>query len=139
MKAYRVAQVVQNVINSFWRKPLMSLLLLSIMTAEIMSMYILSTSFNQLTLPIRVFFLVVWVDFFFDIHVLIKCLSLSHLCSELFVKNMKGRTRSAWGKRFIRSCSSLRISLGGGNFFDGVTSLVIWQFCVDRVINLLLV
>lgn len=138
MEAYRVAQVVQNVMNSFWRTPLMPLLLLLVILSEIVSIYILSTSANNLTLPIAIFFLVVWIDFSVDVHVLIKCLSLSRLCSERFVRNMKSRTRTAWGKRFVKSCPYLRISMGG-NFFDRLTSPMIWQFCVDRVINFLLV
>ncbi|OXA54630.1 hypothetical protein Fcan01_11367 [Folsomia candida] len=69
----------------------------------------------------------------------IVCQSKSYLASVKFFENMKSlRSRNPWFKKFLTSCPPLKVGMGDGKFFDGLSAFVIWQFCVDRLINLLL-
>lgn len=140
--SYRVAQLVEKIINSFWDKPLMPLLIACIITAETTSLYVLASSMHKLTIPIILFFAVGGFDYFVAIHVVFKCLSLPHQRSLKFINEMRCvmvKNGGRWGRRFMRSCPPVKVSMGDGTFFDRLTPVVIWQFCVDRVINMLLV
>ncbi|OXA44409.1 hypothetical protein Fcan01_20952 [Folsomia candida] len=137
IKSYRVTQVAEKMVNHFWRKPLMSVVMLAIIIGETSALYILITSATKLPLPILVGFTMVGVDLFVVIHITFRILSLPHSASEKLMGKMKllqkGRD-SAWLKRFVRSCPSLKIGMGDGTFFDRLTPFIIWQFCVDSTV-----
>lgn len=46
--------------------------------------------------------------------------------------------RSAWFRRWLRSCQVLKIYMGGTNFLDRSTPLVIEEFVINQTVSLLL-
>lgn len=139
VKDYRVAQVAQNLTNHVLSKPCLQLTLGLTIIAEISALYVMIISSNHLTVDAAMFFVLMGVDYFIVIHVVLRALSKSYVTSVKFIQSMKRlHKRDPWFKKFLRSCPSLKVGMGDGKFFDGLTSLVIWQFCVDRLISLLL-
>lgn len=141
IRFYRVTQVLEKLMNDVWRKPLMAIGLLGIIIAETTSLYVLTTSSSKVTVPILEFFIMIGADFFGVIHVVYRILSLPHLSSKKLIRNAKlvQKGDSPWFTRFLKSCSPLKIGMGDGNFFDRLTPFVIWQFCVDMLVNMLLI
>lgn len=119
----------------------MAIGLLGIIIAETTSLYVLTTSSSKVTVPILEFFIMIGADFFGVIHVVYRILSLPHLSSKKLIRNAKlvQKGDSPWFTRFLKSCSPLKIGMGDGNFFDRLTPFVIWQFCVDMLVNMLLI
>lgn len=86
-----------------------------------------------------VFFYLMGIDFFVIIQITLNSQSKSYVASENFAKNMKRlKSQNPWIRKFLRSCPPLKVGMGDGKFFDALTAFVIWQFCVDKLISMLL-
>jgi hypothetical protein len=119
----------------------MQLFLTGVSLALVSSLYICITSMRKVPVAVAGFFLALAFDFSFIVHVPFRKLSLPLTESQelMHLAKMSGR-QGKWMRAFMRSCTPIKLSLGdGGNFFDKLTSLVIWQFCVDLLITILLV
>ncbi|OXA63561.1 uncharacterized protein LOC118433884 [Folsomia candida] len=139
LEAFRVAQVFQNLANSVMSKPFISIFAFLSIVSEILSLYVIITSWNNLSFGVSAFFCLMGMNYFLIIHITLDSLSKSYVATVKFSKHMKRlRSRNAWVKKFLASCPPIKVGMGDGKFFDGLTSLIIWQFCVDRLINLLL-
>lgn len=142
IRFYRVTQVMEKLMNHVWRKPLMPVLLMAIIIAETTALYVLTTSSSKLPVAILGCFTMIGADFVGVIHVIYRILGLPYLSSKKLIGNVKLCQKggnSAWFKRYLKSCPPLKIGMGDGTFFDRLTPIVIWQFCVDRLISMLLV
>lgn len=107
------------------------------MHAVIASLYTLISSLQELPIPVTAFFVIILFEFVVVIHFMFKMLADPYLRSLDFVREMKGRRNGKWFKRFLKSCAPLKLAMGGGSYFDRLTSLVIWGHCVDMVVTLL--
>lgn len=119
----------------------MPILVVFITTTETMALYVLTTSRTILPLPVLVLFVIGGLDFFVMIHVVFRILCWPYVSSSRLIDKVKlyaRRGNPAWLKRFVRSCPRLKIQVGDGTVFDRLTSCVIWQFCVDALIDILL-
>ncbi|OXA44836.1 hypothetical protein Fcan01_20942 [Folsomia candida] len=136
---FRVAQVFQNLTNSVMRKPLVNLVVLKVIISQTISLYVIIASLENISFGVASFFFLIGLDFFLIIHVTLHSQSKPYVVSVKFFENMKTlRLKSAWFKKFLKSCPPLKVGMGEGKFFDELTSFIIWQFCVDRLINMLL-
>ncbi|XP_035711382.1 uncharacterized protein LOC118436855 [Folsomia candida] len=139
LSAFRVAQVFQNLVNSVMGKPLITIFVSLSIMCQIISLYVIITSWEKISFGVSAFFYLMGIDFFVVIHITLHSLSKSYVVTVKFAKNMTSlRSQNAWFKKFLRSCPPLKVGMGDGKFFDGLTSFIIWQFCVDRLINMLL-
>ncbi|OXA42579.1 hypothetical protein Fcan01_22435 [Folsomia candida] len=93
---------------------------------------------NIIPVPVLIFFLAIAVDFWIIIHAVFKVLSYPYVESLEFIHLVNKGKCSKWEGRFIKSCPPSKLSLGDGGFFDTLTSLVIWQKCIDFLITFLL-
>lgn len=128
--------ILQNIV---WSMPAMQILVGGIILAVITSYFILLTSLDKVPGPVAIFFALMAFDFTFVIHFLFKKVSIPCVESgELLEKLKSNERKSKWFTAFVRSCSPIKLSLGDGGFFDRLTSLVIWKFCMDQLITILL-
>ncbi|OXA62690.1 uncharacterized protein LOC118433875 [Folsomia candida] len=134
---YRIAQSMSNLHGSVMRKPFMSMIIGGVMMVEITSLYLVINSIHELPTPVAMFFIILAMDFFVVIHLLFKSLCRPHLASVELVNKAKMAKRGKWLDKYLKSCVPLELSMGGGCFFDRLSSFVIWKFCVDQVVNLL--
>lgn len=137
-----MAQVAQNLVNCVMSKPFLAMFLAFSIEGQISSLYIIISSWSKLSANVALFFLLMVIDFFAVIQFMFHSLSYSHVASVKFVKNARRISnqigRDTWFRKFLRSCAPLKVGMGDGKYFDELTTFVIWQFCVDRLINLLL-
>ncbi|XP_035713115.1 uncharacterized protein LOC118437830 [Folsomia candida] len=139
LAGFRVAQVFQNLTNSVMRKPLNNLFVLLCIVCQVISLYVIITSWANISLGVFAFFYLMGFDFFIMIHVTLHSQSKSYVASLKFAENMKSlQSRNPWFRKFLKSCPPLKVGMGDGKFFDALSAFVIFQFCVDRLINLLL-
>lgn len=135
-------QVYMTVMNSAWRKPAMMPTFIGCMIfAEIASLYIMITSVNHLPITVFAFFFMVANEVSTVIHVVFKSLSTPYTKSTQFVNEVLRRDKreiSKWTNKFLKSCSPCKILMGDGSHFNSISSLIIWQFCVEMLITLLL-
>lgn len=119
----------------------MQLLLSGTILAVVASFYILLTSLKIIPIAVAIFFAVIAFDFSFAIYFLFKKVSYSYVQSESLLQKVKkaDEFKSKRVAAFVKSCSPLKLAMGDGNFFDETTSLVMWQFCIDQLITLLLI
>lgn len=134
---YRIVQSVSNLQESVLRKPFMSMIIGGVMLAEITSLFLVISSIHELPLAVAMFFMALAIDFFVVIHVMFKSLCRPYLASVEFVKRAQRKRNGKWLNKYLKSCTPLKLSMGGGCFFDRLTSFVIWKLCVDQVVNLL--
>lgn len=138
---YRVAQVTENLVNSVLIEPFFPVFLSFIMIGQISSLYIIITSWSHVSAGLMLLFVLLVVDFFSIIHMFLNSLSYSHVASARLIKTVKRSKK--WGnmgcRKFLSLCPPLKVGIGDGKFYDKLTSLTIWQFCLDRVINLLII
>ncbi|OXA61313.1 hypothetical protein Fcan01_01615 [Folsomia candida] len=132
---YRIVQSMSNLHGSVMRKPFMSMIVGGVMMVEITSLYLVISSIHEMPPPVAIFFIVMVMDFFVVIHLLFKALCRPYLASVEFVNRAKMKKRGKWFDKYLKSCVPLELSMGGGCFFDRLTSFVIWKFCVDQVVN----
>lgn len=142
IKYYRVPQLLNAFTNASMKLPFNFCFLSGTIIAEVSSLYVLITSLKQLPLEVAIFYLTIAFDFGVGIHVLGTYLSIPFLEGEEFRKNVTREWRAPptkWFSRYLKSCPAIRLSMGDGSFYDSATSLVIWQFCVDQLVSLLLI
>ncbi|OXA62430.1 hypothetical protein Fcan01_00971 [Folsomia candida] len=139
LAAFRVAQVFQNLVNAVMSKPFINIFIFLTILSEILSLYVIITSWKNLSFGVSAFFCLMGINYFLIIHVTLDSLKKSYVATVNFSKNVKSlRSQNAWFKKFLTSCPPLKVGMGDGKFFDELTSFIIWQFCVDTLINLLL-
>ncbi|OXA44771.1 hypothetical protein Fcan01_20892 [Folsomia candida] len=139
LEQYRVAQVMKNLLNYVKRNPMTGLALAFIINTEIESLYAIIMCRDKLPLPILLLFAMALIDFFLVIHVFLRALSKPYVSSVEFVSNFNRLGgMDEWRRKFLKSCQPVKVAMGDGNYFDGLTSLVIWQFCVDTFISIVL-
>lgn len=110
------------------------------MLATVVSLYMVLTSLKNVPGPVAVTFIGIAFDFTFVILVVFKRVSLPYSASEEFLLKAKPfsmTVRNSWLRRYIRSCTEAKLKLGDDGYFDKLTSLVIWQLCVDNLITVL--
>ncbi|OXA40779.1 hypothetical protein Fcan01_24489 [Folsomia candida] len=135
---YRFVQITTKLFNDLWKIPAMSAMVATCVIVEIVALFILTTSLDKLPLPIIGLFLLLAIIFFNVIQGLFKVLSKPFENSNMFIIEIRTGRHSAWVKRFMRSCPPVKISMGNGAYFDGLSALVIWQFCIDNLRRLAL-
>ncbi|OXA61996.1 hypothetical protein Fcan01_00121 [Folsomia candida] len=133
---YRLAQSFSNLTNFVLRTPIMSMILGWAMMAEVTTLYVFMTAQN-LPYAVVVYMGAMATNMFILIQVVFRALSVPYLTSRKFAR-CQGQPRGKWLSKFLRSCSPLKVSVGDGNFFDRLTSLVISNMCLDMLITLLL-
>ncbi|OXA62756.1 hypothetical protein Fcan01_01371 [Folsomia candida] len=138
---FRDVQLMGILANKFWRWPLMQVLIGEWLIGEIICLYAVIRLHGQIPIEIFIAFSMIALDGFALIHVQIKLLSEPCIASqELFeyVKKIpKGRTK--WLKKYVKSCSSFKLKMSDGRYFDKTTALIIWQFVVERLVMCLLI
>ncbi|XP_035716515.1 uncharacterized protein LOC118439372 [Folsomia candida] len=137
---YRTVQWLSNLRNCAFEYPSLVQMVGGIIVGETASLYVLLTSTKILPLPVLAFFVIVAVDLFVVIHVIFHSLSDLFEVSVGFLDEMKlyhkfGNRK--WFKKFLKSCPPLKLTIGDGQYFDRMTALGIWQYCVDQLITLL--
>ncbi len=120
----------------------MSMLLAGCMESEVTNLHMVITSLKIVPIAAGLLFTTVAIDGFIIIQVMFKMLSIPYLSSVEFVKKAKtstsNRKDAKWAGKFLKSCAPLKIAMGDGNFFDRLSSFVIYKVCLDQVIALLL-
>lgn len=137
---YRIAQVAENLVNAILEKPYFLIFLNFVILGQIGSLYTIITSWSYLSFEIILLFMLFGFNFFTVIHIFLHSLNKPNVTSAQFIKNLR-RSKSArcpMFRKFLNSCPPLKVGMGDGTFYDKLTSFKIWQFCVDRLIRLLL-
>ncbi|OXA40737.1 hypothetical protein Fcan01_24424 [Folsomia candida] len=137
---FREIQVLQGLTNSFWKFPLMQIMLGAWLVCEVIALYSVVRLAGTLPLPIFIYFSLISIDGAALIHVHFKLLAVPCIASiEMFEYRKKmPRGGSRWFRRVVKSCSPYQLKMADGRFFDKKTALVIWQFVVDRVVMCLI-
>ncbi|XP_035708210.1 uncharacterized protein LOC118435850 [Folsomia candida] len=146
LQQYRIAQLTVNLVSAVLAMPYLSIFLTFTMVGEVSALYIIISSWAHLPVEAILLFLLLSLDFFVVIHIMLHSLSLPNTASIEFLKNggkiLKlqkiGRKDCFLLRKYLRSFPPLKVGMGGGKYWDKRTSLTVWQFCVDRLINLLL-
>lgn len=138
IEKYRTLQLSSNFHNFVFCLPSMVVVAFGSTVAESIALFLLITSSNIIPVPVLIFFLAIAVDFWIIIHAVFKVLSYPYVESLEFIHLVNKGKCSKWEGRFIKSCPPSKLSLGDGGFFDTLTSLVIWQKCIDFLITFLL-
>ncbi|OXA54194.1 hypothetical protein Fcan01_11561 [Folsomia candida] len=121
LSGFRVAQVFQNLVNSVMRKPLITIFVLLTMLSEITSLYVIITSWENISFGVSAFFYLMVIDYFVIIHITLHSLSKPYVVSVKLAKNMKSlRSQNAWFKKFLTSCPPLKV--GMGDAFTGMNA-----------------
>lgn len=111
--------------------------------AEIASVYVLITSIKEVPLNMAVFFSMIAFDTALVIHLVIKFMSLPYTESKKALLNIGLKTSknpsSKWFVRYVKSCARIKLFMFDGNFYDKATSIIVWQFCVETLVSLLLI
>lgn len=74
----------------------------------------------------------------FVIHYYFKLVSYPDIKSDK-LRNTWKQKKDKWVRAYLRSCHPIKLSLGDGTFFDKMTSLKIWQFCIETLVDILLI
>ncbi|OXA39720.1 hypothetical protein Fcan01_25469 [Folsomia candida] len=139
MKQYRVAESLQNLFHDVARFPVMSLVLGGVVMAEVLSLYILITSWKPIPITVAVFFTLVAFDFSVVINYILNDLSRYFVASVGYIETVKRSAKGTkWSNGFLKSCPPLKFPVGDGTFFDKMSSLNIWQTCINHLVTLLL-
>lgn len=137
---YRWVQLLAILQNTAIGSLGMTLILSGFMTEAITSFYMVVTSLRVVPTPIALEFIILSVNSFVVIIDAFKRLSVPYLKSQEFLSKQKVfSSKDKWFRRFLKSCQEAKLNLGENGFFDRLTSLVIWHFCIDNLITLLLV
>lgn len=137
VKKYRIVQLHSKLHNETWRPPGMATYVCGLIMGQVSCLYMVLTSWASLPYLAVCMFAVFGNNLFFHIHYFIKILSSPYLKSREFV-SMGRQQRNKWMQTYLRSCYPIRLSMGNGTFFDKLTSLNVWQFCIDRLVTILL-
>lgn len=122
--------------NQVFSMPTMQFFLGGLVLAVVSALYIFLTSLKKIPIFVAIFFTMIAFDYLFVIHYLFKKVSIPFVQSNEFLKRFKNRkVKSKWCTVFVKSCSPIKLGMGDGNFFDRLTSLVTWQFCVDKLVT----
>lgn len=139
IKGYRKIQLLSSVHNFVLQNPMMPISMAGTIVAEVASVYIVLSQSGKLPHHVIMPYLILAVDISIFIHFIFKKVSGPHIDSAELIQFTKGKyARDTWGRRFVRSCPSVKVKIADGHFFDKTTSLMIWDFCIDYVITLLL-
>jgi hypothetical protein len=142
LNQYRVAQVLSSVSNKFWAFPALHLQVGVWILAEVVSLYCIIRLHNVMPVTMLDFFGIIALDGFVVVHLIFNLMSRPYLASIEFkagimkVAGAHKNRESKWIQKFVTSCSPIQLKMGDGNFFDTLTALNIWQFCVDNLITL---
>ncbi|XP_035702704.1 uncharacterized protein LOC118434070 [Folsomia candida] len=137
IRKYRYIQTLSLLQNELLKQPGIQVLVGGIIITETVSIYMVFRSWQILPLPALGFFGIIATSFFFTIHVYFKAISNPFVKSVELVR-FGGQMRNKWVQAYLRSCSPIRVSLGDGSYFGKITSLKIWQYCMDRLEMILL-
>lgn len=135
---YRTLQMLSNFQNLVFAPPSMAVFVGAITLCESSILYLLVTSGNIVPFPVFVLFSIAAVDYLIIMLGIFKIISNPYVKSVKFLKLLGIKKVGKWEVRFIKSCPPSKIMLGNGKFFDQLTSIIIWQKCVDFLITLLL-
>lgn len=135
---YRILQILNDMHNSVFRHPIMSILIWSVTACESFALYTLITSASIVPLPASILFGTVAFDLLILIVGPFKMMADPFIKSIQLLKSVKTMNRSKWIRRFVRSCPPSKLSSGDGKCFDRATSIVICSKCADLVITFLL-
>lgn len=67
----------------------------------------------------------------------VMCKLKRHLCS-LYLQHSKKREEARWQRRFLRSCTLIKIRFGGFNYVDQLTPVNCMNFANSLTVQLLL-
>lgn len=138
LEEYRTLRLLSNFHNFVFAYPAMAILVGGVTLCTSIAFYLLITSAHVVPLPVLILFSIIAFDFFFAVHGVFKIVSYPYTKSLDFFQLVKVGNYTKYELRYIKSCPPSKLSLGNGGFFDRLTSLVIWQKCIDYVIMFLL-
>lgn len=138
VRKYRIAQIHGRLHNETWRHPSMALLVCGIILAEVTCLYMTLTSRDVLSPPGFFMFALIGNNMVFVIHYYFKLVSYPDIKSDK-LRNTWKQKKDKWVRAYLRSCHPIKLSLGDGTFFDKMTSLKIWQFCIETLVDILLI
>jgi hypothetical protein len=105
-----------------------------VLTEKVFFFTNLFTSATSLHAFVSVYFGLVAITFFIVIQIIFKILSIPSTTSEEFLKSQKKiQRKNIFLYRFLHSCVPLKISSGNGTYLNYISSLFLWQFCVDQI------
>lgn len=133
---YRALQVYTKVFNSCWEFPFILYFLLGWIVVNIHSLFVLIHYHGKIPILTLLVFASLAVDGFIVIAMLHIFAAPYKLSIQVLHQWSKLGPRRG-NKLILRSCSPIKIKIGPVNYFDKFTSLLVLQFCVTGVVNLL--
>lgn len=136
--------VLANSLNNSFKVPVMSMLVYGWVIADVVSMYSIIRLRESLPALVFGFFLFLGYEGFLFIHFLFRDLRKPSEAFVEFHRNTLSLLRTKSGRnqkylgRMLWSFHPVAVTSHNGGTFDNLTSLTIWQLCVDSLINLLL-
>lgn len=139
LREYRLVQILGQLRNNVWKDGAMSSFVGGVILAESVALYVLFNSFAKIIPRVVILiFLIVAMDMFIVILTLFKVLARPLATSCALLRTVKNVKMSKYMRTFVRSCPPSKLRNGNGKYLDKMSSLIVWQTCVDLLITLLL-
>ncbi|OXA37380.1 hypothetical protein Fcan01_27871 [Folsomia candida] len=111
---YRNIQIQLNLLNDVMRFPLMTIVMIGVIDAEIIALYMVMSSSANIPFLATLFFGFLGFEMIIIIHIVFHMLRLPCVESENFREITRGALRSPWAKKFFLSLKPVVVSSGIG-------------------------
>ncbi|CAL8122138.1 unnamed protein product [Orchesella dallaii] len=155
LKKYRQLQIFERHLNSIHQNVIITVMLNPLILGVIISAYSLINLGSQLSIPHLILFSSILIINITAIVLLCGTLGLVHtestitlayldktlitrLESEIGRSAVFGKFNLKFIKRFVASLYVLKVRIGNANFVEKTTPMVVLEFCVEQIVNLLL-
>ncbi|CAL8128789.1 unnamed protein product [Orchesella dallaii] len=143
---YRQLQVLNRYYNLIQQNVLLTSMLLLVTNGLVVSAYVMLSNGRSVTFQQLFMFLNGGLNCFLIIVIQFGAMSKLYGESVMTIQNV-GKSlaqvtldpnRSIWIRKYMRSLTPLKVSLGSVNFMDELTPINLLNFCLMQIVNLLL-
>lgn len=146
LQVYRELQILSTLYNVIQKDTVMCTFISSIICCIVVCLYCLITLGSGISLPQFIMFSVILADTVMGIIVMFgtfskvnqKSLNVLEIIKEKVVTMFLKKQERNWLNKFVRSLPPLKVLIGDDNFVDKATPLVLLDFCLGMLVNLLL-
>lgn len=146
LKLFRELQILSQFFNIIYHDVVHVSFIFLVMIAFTGSFYVFVKFGFQITFPLLLLFIAVWMDGFIGITVVLGMFAKLHQNSKevlVFIKEkvipgLSGRKERLRFGKILNSFSSLKVRIGDVNYVDQLTPLRVVEFCCEQLVSTLL-